>query len=317
MISDKQNMFEQKAFAKINLILKVLNKRPDNYHNIFTLMHKISLYDTITVLPYSENISVECDVNLGISQEENIVYKAAKALLEYTNTDKTAQIKIQKKIPIGAGLGGGSSNAATTLKLLNQYWKLNLSMSSLHKIAITLGSDVPFFLEDYPKWVYGKGEFCEILDLIRKVNGRLEYYYSSRKIIIVYPKIHINTGLAYQKLNRDIEDTAINYDTHTEKIMKYENMFEYKSNNISSMFFKKKMINDFEEIIFDEYPEIAEIYKDLKKASRGKTRLTGSGSSVFGLFGNIKKAKNIQIQLKQKYKEENKDYKVYLGKLIP
>jgi len=310
-------ILQQKSYAKINLILKVFNKRPDNYHNIFTLMHKISLCDTIAILPPNkENISVECNVDLGIPQEDNIVYKAAMALMDYANCKRTARLKITKRIPTGAGLGGGSSNAATTLLMLNRFWDLNLSMNSLRKIAITLGSDVPFFLENYPKWVYGKGDHCQILNLIKKDKGNIEYKHINKYVIIVYSKIHIDTASAYQKFNRIVEDVEINEDTYFDKIMEYENILAHKHTPIRSSFFTKCMINHFERIIFKEHPEIKNIHKYLSELSNGRARLTGSGSAVFCLSGNYWKTKDRLMQLKQKYAEEGKDYLVFSAKLV-
>lgn len=312
-----QNKLTQKAFAKINLILKVLNKRPDNYHNIFTLMHKISLHDAITILPNDNELYVECDVDLNIPMEENIVYKTAKALLEYTNCERSASIIIKKNIPIGAGLGGGSSDAATTLLLLNQFWELKLSMGSLYKIAITLGSDVPFFLENYPKWIYGKGEHCKILDIIEMDNrSKIKYKHIDANAIVVYPKIHINTSEAYQKLNRTIEDIEVNYDSYLKRMMWVENEIDNNTNK----FLRHKMVNDFESVIFESYPEIEDIHKTLSSVSNGGARLTGSGSAVFALF--IDKNKDVTMnyvksQLKQKFKEEGKDYLVFRTTLVP
>ena len=112
--------YQLKSPAKINLILKVLNKRTDNYHNILSLIHKIELHDIITI-EKSDTLNVICIPDINIKQSDNIVFKAAKALNNYTNNNFNAKITINKKIPIGAGLGGGSSNAATTLFLLNQF----------------------------------------------------------------------------------------------------------------------------------------------------------------------------------------------------
>ena len=309
-------MISQKAFAKINLILKVLNKRSDNYHNIFSLIHKVSLFDVITILPNKKNIEVECSVDLRIPQEENIVYKAAKTLLEYTKNNDSALIKIDKNIPTGAGLGGGSSDAATTLNLLNQFWNLNLSMKTLRSIAITLGSDVPFFLESYPKWVYGMGEHYEVLDLIDIENNIIKRKHIDANALIIYPKIHIDTGTAYKKLNRQIENIDVNDDTYLEHIIQYENQIEYYQKD----FLRNALENDFEKIIFEDYPEIAEIYKDLEELSNRKPLLTGSGSAVFAIFTDKNKVSIIDFikrNLKQKYKKEGKDYLIFRTRLVP
>jgi 4-diphosphocytidyl-2-C-methyl-D-erythritol kinase len=312
-----QNIYKQKAFAKVNLILEVLNKRSDGYHNIFSLMHRINLADVITIQPLCCNeIRVKCNVDLEIPQEKNIVYKAATALLEYTKKEKSALIQIEKNIPTGAGLGGGSSDAATTLLLLNLFWGLCLPMKTLYKIAITLGSDVPFFLEPYPKWVYGKGEHCEVLDIIQRnyyANGRIERSFINCRVLLVYPQIHIDTGLAYQKLNRPIEDIEINDDTYLDDIVEAEQWI-IKSR---MSFLRSNMINDFEEVVFEAYPEIKEIHNILFKFSRGKASLTGSGSAVFALFNTQEQAKAASFKIKKIFERLGKNYTVISTKLIP
>lgn len=313
-MSNIQNIYEKKAYAKVNLILKVLNKRPDNYHNIFTLMHKIDLADIIKVSAIKNNkIIVKCDTDLGIETKENIVYKAATALLQHTNTKKGALIEIKKNIPTGAGLGGGSTDAATTLKLLNQLWELRLSMNTLHEIATTLGADVPFFLMSYPKWAYGKGEIYRTVDIIKYRNNRFYYRIINKYILLVYPNININTSEAYQKLNRPIEDINVNDDTYLKEIMEHEAVLENKEN--TNAFLEKNMINDFEEVIFKEHPKIEEIHKILSKLSNGKANLTGSGSAVFATFDNKYLVAEAETELREIFEKESKDYLIIKTKL--
>ena len=312
-------MITGRAFAKINLILKVFDKRPDNYHNIFSLIHKVSLHDIIKISANKKgDIDVECDVDLGISPEENIVFKAAIALQEYTKCNKPARIKIEKIIPTGAGLGGGSSDAATTLKLLNQFWNLKLGIKNLYEIATTLGSDVPFFLNDYPQWVYGRGEYCDVLDLIdmNKNNNFIRRHLAATGII-VYPKIHIDTSLAYKKLNRGIGTAITNNDTYLKNIVHYEELIERNQN----IFLASNMLkNDFEEIIFEMYPEIADLHSCLSGLFKKRVRLTGSGSAIFMLFTDKNKymtSNYAKTFLRRKFKEEGKDYQVFRVLLLP
>ncbi|MCL2039737.1 MAG: 4-(cytidine 5'-diphospho)-2-C-methyl-D-erythritol kinase [Bacteroidetes bacterium] len=298
------------ANAKINLILKVLNKRTDGYHNIFSLMHKIHFGDILKIKNIIEGpVIIEC--NYDIPQEENIVYKAAMALKEYTNCPCGALIKIQKRIPLGAGLGGGSSDAATILEELNNFWHLRLTKSELRNIAVELGSDVPFFLSSRPKWVYGRGEYCKELDCIRMVNGALEQTGFRGRVLVIYPKIHIDTGLAYQSLDRKIIDVKVDNSTYNTLISDYECELEGCS---QYAFLKNNMLNDFEEVIFNSYPEVKEIYDYLANLSGGMARLTGSGSSVFAVFKYISQE---QIDaIKQKYKDEGKDYLVFASNFV-
>lgn len=255
-----------KAYAKLNLALQVLNKRDDGFHNINTIFSCINLYDEITINT-SEQLNVICNVDLGIPQEENLVYKAAKLFYDSNLVDTPIKIQINKHIPFGGGLGGGSSDAACTLLMINEYFDLNLDYNILHNFACKLGSDVPFFLKNGTAVGESRGEKLKYLDF------KLNSY-----VLIINPLIHISTPFAYKALNRTIlAAPKINHE-------------EYLSNNIEN--WKNHFFNDFEDVVFELHPEIKMIKEKLYEFGSIFALMSGSGSTVFGLFDSLEKAES-------------------------
>ena len=257
-----------KAFAKINLGLEVLNKMNNNFHNINTVFTRISLHDTISIAEHN-SLEVSCSPDLNISQEENIVYKAAKLLQDkYNCNNKHAKITITKNIPSGAGLGGGSSDAAYTLIGLNKFWSLKLSYQQLHELATKLGSDVPFFLKPGLASAQGRGE------LLKYFNLSLPWH-----ILVINPNIHISTKWAYQKLNRD---------DSTYPITDFKEVLHKSINNPEIL--KQYLINHFEIAVFEKFPEIKHIKDTMYENAAILSLLSGSGSTMFALFESKKQA---------------------------
>lgn len=255
-----------RAYAKINLGLRILDKRPDGYHNIETVFHRIDLSDEIT-LSSSPSIIVESDSSEAPGGEKNICYKAAVLLQEFLGMIEGVRISITKNIPVGAGLGGGSSDAATVLRELPRFWKKTLRDESLQKIALQLGSDVPFLLGRLSALGRGRGEVLEYFEL------DLPYF-----LLLCYPNIHVSTAWAYgrvrsgqssrQKTLRQILEGSLNQPHVLQKELK----------------------NDFEETVFAEYPEVAGVKTIMLEAGAGFASMSGSGSSVFGFFREEKPA---------------------------
>lgn len=261
-----------KAPAKINLGLQVLSKRPDGFHDINTVFVRTSLCDELHF--YEDNsISLECEPDLGIRPTENLVYRAAVLLKDYaTNqnlfknsqkeTQTGAKIRVRKHIPSGAGLGGGSSDAAATLLALKELWQIDISQYELHTLAGMLGSDVPFFLKDQAAVGLGRGEKLEYFDYV------IPYY-----LLIVYPNIHVNTGEAYSALAK----THVPARPRDFKKVLMESFLQPEV-------LKENITNDFEEVVFKKHPGIAEIKERLYKSGAVFALMSGSGSSVYGLF---------------------------------
>lgn len=262
-------MLTIKTPAKINWALSVLSKRPDGYHNIISLIQAIDLYDTIT-FEEAEDIEIIC--NLPIRKENNIVYKAVNILLEKLGIKKGVRITLKKEIPIGAGLAGGSSDAAATLKALNLMWNLNMSNSKLQEIGASLGSDVPFFFNLPISIVEGRGEIVKPLSIKK-----------SYTLLLIKPSFSISTKWAYESLSTKTQLTE-NY----EKIN--NNIWQLYDNLCNGLITKVYLWNDLEEPVIKRYPEIDRLKKTLKKKGALLSLMSGSGSTVFGLFSDRERA---------------------------
>ncbi|MCX7793735.1 MAG: 4-(cytidine 5'-diphospho)-2-C-methyl-D-erythritol kinase [Thermodesulfovibrionales bacterium] len=265
------------APAKINWFLHVMDKRPDGYHEIMSLMQLINLYDEIEIEP-EERLLVETELN--IPQEENIAYKAACFLKKETGYKGGAIIRIKKNIPHGAGLGGGSSDAATTLIGLNKIWGLNLSIKELSEIGASLGSDVPFFLKGPAGVVSGRGEIIENIDIKE-----------SYVLLLVKPEFFISTAWAYNELERmrakkeDIigtEDKGVIRELIKSSIMNESFLYLIRD----SVIFK----NDLEIPVFNHYPFLREVKERLINEGSLYAAMTGSGSTIFGIFRTEREA---------------------------
>ena len=259
------NYIEIKAPAKINIGLNILSKRNDGYHNLSTLFYPIEdLFDTLTLRP-ADRFEFICNDTTIPQDDSNIVVKA-KQLLEFTS-GKSINVKItlEKRIPSQAGLGGGSSDAAATLISLNEMFKLNLKHDQLIHLALLLGSDVPFFIKAKSAIGTSRGEILEYVDL--EIN---------EPIVIVNPKINISTKEAFQ--NIITAETQLNFNS----LIK-DGKLNYKE-TINSL------KNDFECYVFEKYREIKKIKESLYDKGALFASMSGSGSSVFGMFPNFEEA---------------------------
>lgn len=265
---------EIKAPAKLNIGLNITGKRPDGYHNIETIYYPLSLFDNI-LFEKSKSDSFSCS-NTALEQEgNNLIIKAKEVLEQEFRTKFPLKIVLEKNIPIGAGMGGGSSDAAAALHSINILCNLNLSKEQLNNFALRLGSDVPFFLDPRPSFASGRGEVLSVLDFT------IDF-----PILIVNPGIHISTKWAYQNI------TPKNPVEHLNDIIQHEVDFSKLQNII---------INDFEEVVFKEYPVIAQIKKEMYSGGALFSLMTGSGSTVFGIFDNEDNAKSAEAYLQRKY----------------
>ncbi len=243
--------------AKLNLFLEVKSKRSDGFHNIETLFVKIGLYDLIYMQITDGNgkICVSMEGGLKIQQEDNLCYLAVKSYLSYAGiTDKNVYIKVKKHIPVGAGLGGGSSNAATVLKELNSEFRC-FNEDKLRQIGLELGSDVPFFLLDN-SWAIGRGrgEILSPINFTKKI-----------KFLLIYPNIEISTRLIYSALKLTYEPVSVKISISAEDIAEI-------------------CFNRLFDIVGQCYPYMKEIWERLCFAADYQFFLTGSGSSFFAPY---------------------------------
>jgi len=244
--------------AKINLGLNVVSKRLDGYHNIETIFYPISLKDALEVVPAAgeKGIFRQSGIVLDGNPEQNLVVKAY-LLLKKEYSIPEIDIYLRKNIPFGAGLGGGSSDAAFMLKLLNNVYKLHISEDKLEELASQLGADCPFFIRNRPVFATGTG------NIFTPVNLFLKGYY----IVLVKPDIHVSTKEAYAMIKPQQTQLSLT---------------EIIKNPIET--WKENMVNDFEKSVFKQYSAINNIKEKLYNCGAVYASMSGSGSSVFGIF---------------------------------
>jgi 4-diphosphocytidyl-2-C-methyl-D-erythritol kinase len=250
-----------RSYAKVNLALAVLGKRDDGFHEIRTVLQSIDLFDEIELQP-AAHLEVHCRQLRGVPNDRNTVWRAAYSLAKLASPPTQAEITLRKRIPIGAGLGGGSSNAAAVLLGLSRLWNLRLDAGTLRGLASEIGSDVPFFLQGGTAMGIGRGEEIYPLPDIHPAH-----------IVVVYPGIHISTAEAYRSLS-----LMLTSEQATHKIQGLcERLAE--RNSLAAMIF-----NDFETSILPAYPAVREARDFLVERGATAAMLSGSGSSVFGFF---------------------------------
>ncbi len=264
------SLFSLKAPAKINWFLSIINKRDDGYHNIISFMQCIDIYDTLL---FESADDVELISDLDISPESNLVYKAALLLKQYTTYKKGVKITLQKTIPVSAGLGGGSSDAAYTLLGLNKLWRLGLEHEEICTIGLKIGSDVPFFIHSSPSIVEGRGEKITNLDL----------HNSSIVLLLVKPSVAVSTARAYELFDRnrlpELTKKPLDIKLFCHALVKRDFI------SLSTM-----LHNDLEKIVIEEYPVIEKIKKRMLENGAIISSMTGSGPAVFGVFDSKKTA---------------------------
>ncbi len=247
--------------CKINLGLNITEKRPDGFHNIETVFYPIKWTDALEIIeggyrPFELFIS---GIKVEGNTEENLIFKAYKLLSELQKLPPL-KVYLHKVLPMGAGLGGGSSDAAFFLKLANKQLKLNLSTEKLTEMARKMGSDCAFFIQNDPVFAMGKGDEFE------RVNVDLSGHY----ILVVYPNIHSNTKEAY--------DGVV-------PVPPKKSVKEIIAQPIET--WKNELVNDFENSIFKKYPEIEKLKQQLYDSGALYASLSGSGSAVFGIFKEV------------------------------
>ncbi|MFZ0455894.1 MAG: 4-(cytidine 5'-diphospho)-2-C-methyl-D-erythritol kinase [Ignavibacteriaceae bacterium] len=261
--------------AKLNFGLNIISKRPDGYHNIETIFYPIKLHDEI-IIKKSNSFTFKCNIGTISTGKDNLVIKALNLLEEFTGQQFQADINLKKNIPVGAGLGGGSSNAASILRGINSMFNLNIPSEDLFSMAVKLGSDVPFFLDPKSKVAAGKGEILKLIDFKIK-----------HPVLIVNPGIHVSTSWAYSKVKPKTPVKNLN------SII--ENGFEKFSQ------LKGIVTNDFEKSVFEKFPEIKKIKNILYRLGAEFALMTGSGSTLFGIFPELNQARKAEKHFSEKY----------------
>ncbi len=264
-------MLKALAPAKVNLFLRVLRRRSDGYHDIFSLMQQISLYDELIFVQRPRGIVLTCPgSNLPVNQD-NLIIRAARSLFSYAGYTKGVSITLFKKIPLAAGLGGGSSDAATTLLTLNELCLLGLKKSELMKLGAKLGADVPFFIFGNTALASGIGDKLKAVKNLPLIN-----------MVLIKPSFSLSTKMVYEKLNLRLTKKAINYSI--------PRFFE-----IGDII--REMQNDLEAVSLQLHPELADIKEMLMQQGALGAMMSGSGPTIFGIFTDEISAKKAAAAL--------------------
>ena len=266
--------FVVKSPAKINIGLYIINKRPDGFHNIETIFYPLSLFDEIRFHKSDKFSFNSNDDNLN-KEKSNLIIKAKELLENKLGIKLSVEIYLNKNIPIGAGLGGGSSNAASTLIALTKLFNLKIDSGKLLDLALQLGSDVPFFLNPFPSFAESRGE------VLIPIKFKLNKYF-----LIVNPGIHVATKWAFglikpipPKLN--LKSLIVKSKIEIDDLMKIAT-------------------NDFEVVVFSHFPEIKEIKEKMLEFGAMFSMMTGTGSTVWGLYDNPEVAHQTELYFKRR-----------------
>lgn len=281
-----------KAYGKINIGLDVLRKRSDGYHEVKMIMQTVSLYDRITITrnKNSSDIVLETNLNFLPTNENNIVYKAAKLIKDEFGISDGLSIKLEKHIPVAAGMAGGSTDAATTLELLNTMYSLNLSKDDLMKRAVTLGADVPYCILKGTALSEGIGE------VLTPLKQLMPCY-----ILIVKPPIYVSTKFVYENLRINELNSHPDIDGIVDAI---------SAGDLETM--SQKMGNVLESVTEDNYLVISSIKKLMTQNGAISSLMSGSGPTVFGIYDNEDKINQAATFFKTNYPS----YRTYVTKPI-
>jgi len=271
----KINRISLKAPAKINLFLEILGKRDDGYHEIETVMQEIDLVDNLQFEEIRKGVRLKCSDKNIPSDENNLVCKAANLILNECGIKKGVLISLEKNIPVGAGLGGGSSDAAATLKALNLLWKIGLNDAELMEFAARLGSDIPFFIKGKTSLCRGRGEKITPIEVERELN-----------YLVIYPHINISTSTIYGNLKIDLTKKRKDVSFFTNALK------HHKAADISKLLF-----NRLEEVIFTTYPDLLDVKSVLNHFGFCGLSISGSGSAFFGLCNDRYHAEAIKSKI--------------------
>jgi 4-diphosphocytidyl-2-C-methyl-D-erythritol kinase len=243
--------------AKINIGLRITEKRPDGYHNLESLFYPVKgLYDCIEIGEAKELTFENTGLYIDAPMEKNLCVKAWHLMNEHYNITPI-RIHLHKVIPFGAGLGGGSADAAFMLTALNEYFNLNITIEKLEELALQLGSDCPFFIQNQPKFVAGRGEIFTPTPI------DLTGYY----IVLANPQIHVSTAQAYAGVK---------------PYKREKSLFQEIDSNPRN--WQGVIENDFEQSVFARYPTIEKLKNNMYAAGAVYAAMSGSGSTVFGIF---------------------------------
>lgn len=265
------------AYAKINLTLDVLGDRPDGYHDIETVLHTVELHDSIILREDGEGIVLRCASPDVPSETQNIVYRAAHLLRETFRIPRGIEIELTKRIPVAAGLGGGSSDAAVTLLGLAQMWKLRVDNRQLMELGAKIGSDVPFFLVGGAALAVGRGERVRMLPPL-----------PTTWVVLARPTIQVTSEWAYKA----IDHGAVRKRPHTSELVRA--LEGEDARGVGQL-----LCNVFEDVVVEHYPVVGQIRDQMAAHRPLGVSLSGTGPAVFAMAGNEAAAEQIAASVRK------------------
>lgn len=276
---------EKNSPCKVNLLLNILGKRPDGFHELETIMQPVNLHDRLTFTRAAVGIALTCSEPTLPTDSSNLVHRAAAAFFQQAGITEGVRIHLEKRIPMAAGLGGGSGNAATTLLALNEVFGAPLTAEQLTAIAASLGSDIPFFLQDKPALAVGRGEQVTSLASFPALRGAA--------FLLIHPGFGIATAWAYKELARF--PAALNGERgRAEKLVTLLN-----GNDLATA--GAAFYNSLEAPALDKYPLLA-IFQEFLRANGAKaTLMSGSGSTTFAIAPTPDEARRLEALVREKF----------------
>jgi 4-diphosphocytidyl-2-C-methyl-D-erythritol kinase len=280
---------EKQSGCKVNLLLNILGRREDGFHALETVMHPISVYDRISISTSANGIHLTCNNPMLPTDSKNLVYRAATEFLHTAKIQSGLRLELEKKIPVSAGLGGGSANAATTLLGLNEMFGTPLEACQLQELAASLGSDIPFFLQSKPALATGRGEKIQPLDSFPALRGA--------HFLLIHPGFGIPTAWAYGQLARF--PAALNG-----KPQRGQQLISFLQQS-SLRNLRGALYNSLEAPAFEKYPILALFQKFLIENGADGALMSGSGSSTFAVVQEKSQADELAEKFKTKFGDKN------------
>jgi 4-diphosphocytidyl-2-C-methyl-D-erythritol kinase len=276
---------EKKSPCKVNLLLNILGRRPDGFHELETILHPVNVCDRLTFERDAHGIKLMCDDATLPTDGQNLVHRATTAFLQAAKITDGVRIHLEKKIPLAAGLGGGSGNAATTLLALNELFDRPLASEKLHELATALGSDVPFFLQNKPALATGRGEKIQPLEDFPALRGRA--------FLLIHPGFGILTAWAYQALARFPEALNGRPGRAQKLISKLQTGGLHAAGG--------EFYNSLEAPAFEKFPVLALFLEFLRVNGAHAALMSGSGSTTFAIAENVADAESLAEKFKSKF----------------
>ena len=276
---------EKESPCKVNLLLNILGRRADGFHELETVMHPLNLFDRLTIARGGRGVELVCSDPVLPADSRNLVHRAATAFLQAAQIHEGVHIRLEKRIPLAAGLGGGSGNAATTLLGINELFDAPLPPARIQEIAASLGSDVPFFLQTKPALATGRGENIQPLDFFPSLQGAV--------FLLIHPGFGIATAWAYQNLVRF--QAALNGQPGRAQRL----VLLLQKGDLPAA--GAEFYNSLEAPALDKYPLLALFQEFLRSHGAAATLMSGSGSTTFAVVRNQSAAETLAEAFKGRF----------------